>query len=36
MQTLEGPRKYDFGLRAEPQPGFKLLITRAPQIERFL
>lgn len=36
MQTLEGPGKYDFGLRDEAQPGFKLLITDAPQIEQSL
>ena len=36
MQTLVGPGKYDFGLRAEPQAGFKLLITQASQIEQSL
>ena len=36
MQVLVGPGKYDFGRRAEPQPGFKLLITQASQIEQFL
>jgi len=36
MQVLVGPGKYDFGRRAEPQPGFKLLITHASQIEQFL